>query len=337
MAALAPPSARRSSEPATPVSGTPNELRTWSKVNWLISIPFFLVHIAAFVGCWWVGFSWKGVALALGFYYLRMFFVTAGYHRYFAHRAFRTGRFFQFILALGCITTTQKGVLWWASHHRHHHQFSDTEQDVHSLRHKGFWWSHVLWILSDDYSETDLEKIKDFARYPELRFFDRYHMLMVVVFAAGIQLAFGWEGLFYGYFLSTVLLWHGTFTINSLAHWMGRRRFETTDDSRNSAVLALVTMGEGWHNNHHFYQRSVNQGFYWWEIDLTYYILRALSWLGVVWDLHTPPKGVLARARRHGESDEAFQARLQALKAEVRKRRGEPTSPLLVDPAPAAE
>lgn len=302
---------------ASPVPGPDN--RTWSKVNWLVSVPFLLVHVAALVGCWWTGFSWKGVALALGFYYLRMFFVTAGYHRYFSHRTYKTGRLFQFLLAFGCITTVQKGVLWWASHHRHHHKHSDTDKDVHSFTKKGFWWSHVLWILSDDYSEADHDKIKDFAKYPELRLLDRLHLPIAIATGAGMWLAFGWVGVFWGFLLSTVLLWHGTFTINSLAHWMGRRRFATTDDSKNSAILALVTLGEGWHNNHHFYQRAVNQGFYWWEIDITYYVLRALSWTGLVWDLHTPPKDVLARARRHDEPMAAFQARLAAAKAKVRE------------------
>ena len=298
---------------STPDRSRP-ETETWSKVNWPISVPFILVHVVAIVGCWWVGFSWRGVAIAAAFYFVRMFAVTGGYHRYFSHRTYRTGRAFQLVLALTCITTVQKGVLWWASHHRHHHKYSDTDQDVHSMSKKGFWWSHVLWILSDDYSETDHDKIKDFAKFPELRFLDRFHLPLVVLFGVVTYATLGMVGLMYGFFLSTALLWHGTFTINSLAHWLGRPRFATTDDSKNSAILALVTLGEGWHNNHHFYQRAVNQGFYWWEIDITYYILRILSWTGLVWDLHTPPKELLARARRANESLATFQERSAAAK-----------------------
>ncbi len=292
---------------------------TWSRVNWFISVPFFLVHVVAVAGCWWVGFSWRGVAIAAAFYVVRMFAVTAGYHRYFSHRAYKTGRVFQFLMALLCITTVQKGVLWWASHHRHHHKHSDTDRDVHSMSKKGFWWSHVLWILSDDYNETDHDKIKDFAKYPELRFLDRFHLPLVVLFGLATYLTLGTVGLFYGFFLSTAVLWHGTFTINSIAHWLGKPRFATSDDSKNSAILALITLGEGWHNNHHFYQRAVNQGFYWWEIDITFYVLKMLSWTGLVWDLHTPPKELLARARRADETLASFQARAAAAKQRVRE------------------
>jgi stearoyl-CoA desaturase (delta-9 desaturase) len=264
-------------------------------LDWLSAAPFFGVHVAAIVGVYLVGFSWKGVALAMALYFVRMFGVTAGYHRYFAHRTYKAGRGMQFFLAVLATTSNQKGVLWWAAHHRVHHKFSDKPEDIHSMKLRGFWWSHVGWILSHDYDETDWDQIKDLSKYPELRWLNKYHLVPVVALAVVIVLAGGWSALVWGFFVSTMLLWHGTFTINSLSHWMGRRRYATTDESKNSLLLALLTMGEGWHNNHHYYPRATNQGFYWWEIDVTYYVLRGLEALHLVSDLHTPPAKVRDR------------------------------------------
>lgn len=258
----------------------------------LVSLPFYAVHVAAVVGVAVLGWSWKGLALAIALYYLRMFGVTAGYHRYFSHRTYRTGRVFQFLMAWLAQSSLQKGALWWAAHHRQHHKASDTPDDPHSFRDYGFWYSHVGWILSRDTEETDLKRVSDLARYPELRWLNKYHVVPGVVLAVGLWLVGSWHALVWGFFVSTTLLWHGTFAINSFAHWFGRRRYATTDDSKNSMLLALVTMGEGWHNNHHYYQRSVRQGFFWWEIDLSYYVLKLLSFTGLVWDLHTPSEKV---------------------------------------------
>jgi len=262
-------------------------------IAWLKATPFFAVHLAAVAGIFWFGWSWSGALLAVALYYVRMFGVTGAYHRYFSHRTYRTSRVFQFLLALLAMTSVQKGVLWWASHHRTHHRYSDQPNDVHSVLLDGFWWSHVGWIVSNKYDETDLSKVKDLARFPELRFLDRFHVLVPIAYATSLYLLGGTWALFWGFFVSTTLLWHGTFTINSLTHVFGSQRYKTTDNSRNHWLLALITMGEGWHNNHHYYQRSVNQGFFWWEFDPTYYVLRVLSWVGLVWDLHTPPPHVL--------------------------------------------
>ena len=261
--------------------------------GWLVSSPFFAVHIAAVAGVAILGWSWPGFALAMALYFVRMFGVTGAYHRYFSHRTYRTSRWFQFVLAWLAQTSLQKGALWWAAHHRDHHKYSDTKLDPHSWREEGFWWSHVGWILSRDTEDTDFKKISDLARYPELRWLNTYHIVPGALLGLSLWLVGGWHAFVWGFLVSTTLLWHGTFSINSLAHWWGRRRYETTDDSKNSFLLAIVTMGEGWHNNHHYYQRSTRQGFFWWEIDCTYYILRALSMVGLVWDLHSPPKAVL--------------------------------------------
>jgi stearoyl-CoA desaturase (delta-9 desaturase) len=261
-------------------------------LGWLVSTPFFGVHIIAVVGVYMLGWSWSGFGLAMALYFVRMFGVTGAYHRYFSHRTYRTSRWFQFVLAVLAQTSFQKGVLWWGAHHRDHHKYSDTKLDPHSWREDGFWWSHVGWILSRDTEETDYKKIGDLARYPELRWLNTYHLVPGVVLGVSLWLIGSWHALVWGLFVSTSLLWHGTFSINSLAHWWGRRRYETTDDSKNSLALALITMGEGWHNNHHYYPRSVRQGFFWWEIDCTYYVLKALSVVGLVWDLHVPPESV---------------------------------------------
>jgi stearoyl-CoA desaturase (delta-9 desaturase) len=258
------------------------------------NIPFILLHIACFTALL-TGVSWSAVALCAGLYFVRMFGLTAGYHRYFSHRSYKTSRVFQFLIAALACTATQKGPLWWAAHHRRHHRFSDQEGDVHSPRQSGFWWSHVGWILSTKYEATDFDGIKDFARYAELRWLNTFHLIPAIALAVACYLVGGWQYLVWGYVISTVLLYHGTFVINSLAHVWGNRRYETTDDSRNNFWLAIITGGEGWHNNHHHYMASVKQGFFWWEVDTSYYILRVLSWLGIVWDLRVPPVHLLKR------------------------------------------
>jgi stearoyl-CoA desaturase (delta-9 desaturase) len=257
---------------------------------------FLLVHVAAVAGVAVLGFSWKGVALCVASYTLRMFAITAGFHRYFSHRSFRLARVPQFLLALLGQTAAQKGVLWWASNHRHHHKYSDRPEDIHSPVQNGFWWSHIGWILSGLYEETDFSRIPDLAKYPELRWLNRTQYGATLIYALLLFLAFGWTGLVYGYFLSTVLLWHGTFTINSVMHLFGRRVFPTTDQSRNSMLFALITMGEGWHNNHHFYPSSAAQGFRWWQVDASFYLLWLGEKIGVVKGLRRAPSRAVTEA-----------------------------------------
>lgn len=263
------------------------------------AIPFVLVHLAC-VAALWTGVTYDALVLCFLLYWLRIFAIGAGYHRYFSHRAYRTSRAFQFALAVLSQSTAQKSVLWWASKHRHHHLHSDTETDVHSPRHKGFVYSHLGWIFSRKNDAADLVKVADFARYPELMWLHKHELVPPVVLALLSVFIAGWSGLVVGFFWSTVLVYHATFCINSLAHVRGRRRYVTGDDSRNNWLLALFTMGEGWHNNHHAYQSSVRQGFRWWEIDATFYLLKALSWTGLVWDLKTPPAAVRLNEYRLG-------------------------------------
>ena len=263
------------------------------------SVPFILVHLACF-GAIWTGVTGTAVGIGIALYWLRMFAIGAGYHRYFSHRAYSTSRAFQFILAFLAQSTAQKSVLWWAAKHRHHHLHSDTEHDVHSPRHKGFLYAHVGWIFARQHDGADLAKVADLARYPELMWLHKHELVPAIVLAVFTFLIGGWSGLVVGFFWSTVAVYHGTFCINSLAHVHGTKRYVTGDDSRNNWLLALLTMGEGWHNNHHAYQASVRQGFRWWEIDPTYYLLKALSWCGVVWDMKSPPKAVLRNEQRLG-------------------------------------
>jgi stearoyl-CoA desaturase (delta-9 desaturase) len=252
------------------------------------------VHLAALIGVVLLGWSWSGLALAVAAYFVRMVVVTAGYHRYFAHRSFRTSRFVQFLLAVGAQSAAQKGVLWWASHHRWHHKYSDTERDVHSPRQRGFWFAHIGWLFSTTWNETDPKLIPDLYKYPELRWLDRagIHVLPTAFLGLACLLIGGAYGLVWAFFVSSVMLWHGTFTINSLAHRFGSQRYATGDDSRNNFFLAILTTGEGWHNNHHRYPGSASQGFYWWEIDITYYVLRLLALVGIVWDVRRVPESV---------------------------------------------
>jgi stearoyl-CoA desaturase (Delta-9 desaturase) len=292
------------SAPSLP-TGAPNPDavdESGDRTDWVAAIPFFGVHLAP-LAAFFVTVTWQDWVLCAVLYVSRMFFITAGYHRYFSHRSYRMGRVAQFVMALGGTTAVQKGPLWWASHHRLHHRFTDLDDDVHSPR-DGFWWSHVGWILSTRYKATDLSAIKDFAAYPELRFLERRSWMAPWALGIGCFLIGGWGGLLIGFFLSTVLLWHGTFLVNSMAHLMGRRRFATPDTSRNSAIIALITGGEGWHNNHHYLPASARQGFTWWEIDPTWYLLRGLALLRVVRDMKDPPVRLLDQARvRDGAFD----------------------------------
>jgi stearoyl-CoA desaturase (delta-9 desaturase) len=260
------------------------------------TIPFVLFHLSC-LGVAWSGCSTRAIATGITLYVVRMFGVTAGYHRYFSHRSFRTSRWFQFVLACLAQSTAQKGVLWWAAVHRHHHRHSDTEDDVHSPGRDGFLYAHVGWIFARRRPPLGAAAVPDHARYPELRLLDRYELAPAVVLGIATLLVGGWPVFVVGFCWSTVALYHCTFFINSLAHGHGGRRYLTGDDSRNNWWLAVLTMGEGWHNNHHAYQRSARQGFRWYEIDATFYVLALLSWLRIVHDLGAPPADVVRNER----------------------------------------
>jgi stearoyl-CoA desaturase (delta-9 desaturase) len=264
-----------------------------SRISILLTLPFAVIHVLS-LGIFFFPFHWSYLIACVALLVGRMFFVTAGYHRYFSHRSYKTGRVFQFVIAFLAQTSSQKGVLWWAAHHRHHHRYSDQEDDLHSPTLFGFFWSHLGWIVSDKYIDTRFDYIGDFAKFPELRWLNKYYLVPPSILAVALFLTGGLPLFFWGFCLSTTLLWHDTFTINSLSHLFGSRRYETTDSSRNNWLLALMTLGEGWHNNHHYYMASARQGFFWWEIDITYYMLKVLSWCGLIWELRKVPSHVLA-------------------------------------------
>lgn len=283
---------------------------TSTAFNWIRVIPFILLHLACFFAIW-TGVSTTAIVVCLASFWLRMFAITAFYHRYFAHRSYKTNRFWQFIFALLGNMSAQRGALWWAAHHRAHHQHADTEDDLHSPVQRGFWWSHMGWFTCDASFKTQLHRIKDFGRFPELRFLDRFDgfaplLLIGLLYLGGELMAAyapsyntnGAQLVVWGFVISTVLLFHSTVTINSLGHIWGNRRFNTKDHSRNNGILALLTLGEGWHNNHHRWAVSARQGFYWWEIDISYMILKGMSYIGIVHSLSPVPAHVLQEGKR---------------------------------------
>jgi stearoyl-CoA desaturase (Delta-9 desaturase) len=291
---------------------TPTEQALEKEVDWLRILPFIVLHVAC-LGIIWVGWSWTAVGVAAGLYVVRMFGITAFYHRYFSHRSYRAGRFWQFLFAILGNSSAQRGPLWWAAHHRHHHRYADQQEDVHSPVRHGFWWSHMIWLTTQANFPTRKKYVKDWEKFPELVWINRFDTVVPLLLALSLYGLGEWlaskapdlgtngpQMLIWGFFLSTVVLFHGTCTINSLDHMFGTRRYETSDTSRNNPLLALITLGEGWHNNHHYYAVSARQGFFWWEIDITYYVLVLLSWLGVVKDLRPVPKEVRVGNRKIG-------------------------------------
>jgi len=265
------------------------------------AIPFLLVHVAA-LAAFFTGVTKGALILCVVLYVVRMFGVTAGYHRYFSHRTFKTSRVGQFLFAFLAQSTAQRGILWWAAIHRHHHRHSDTEQDVHSPRQRGFFFSHVGWVFHRDNATTDFDAIPDLTKYPELVWLEKHPYFPATILGIACFALGGWTALVVGFVWSTVLLYHGTFFINSLAHVHGKQRYVTGDDSRNNWWLAVITLGEGWHNNHHAYQRSTRQGFRWYEFDPTFYALTVLSWMRIVSDLGAPPADVVTNERRLGRA-----------------------------------
>lgn len=263
----------------------------------MLKFRFLVFHIAFLLSTVWIPPTTEALWLGFILYWIRMFGVTAGYHRYFSHRTFKTSRIFALILACLAQSSAQRGVIWWASNHRHHHRFSDEPEDLHSPVTSSLFYAHVGWLW-DKKSYEYRRNATDLERVPEMAFLNRYPMLPAFVLAIICFMTYDWAGLIYGFGISTILLFHGTFTINSLTHVWGSRRYHTSDDSRNNLLLAIITMGEGWHNNHHRYMKSVRQGFFWWEIDPTFYLLKVLSWFGIVWDLREVPEEILHEGQK---------------------------------------
>ena len=278
-----------------------------AKVEWFRCAPYIAIHALASLAFFYP-FVWSCLLLCLFSYSIRMFAITAFYHRYFSHRAFKTSRFVQFIGGFIACCSAQRGPLWWAAHHRRHHRHSDTEKDMHSPKTNSLFWSHTLWFMTDYAVPTFLKEIPDWLKFPELRFLNRYDWIPVVIWALSSFMIGEWvwfnsltgmTGMMtfiWGFVIPTVLLYHGTFAVNSLTHLWGKKRFDTGDDSRNNSLVALFTFGEGWHNNHHFFPGSAKQGFFRGEFDLTYIGLRILSLFGLVSNLRPVPAWVKEKA-----------------------------------------
>ncbi|OBY76156.1 acyl-CoA desaturase [Acinetobacter gyllenbergii] len=288
---------------SNPVDG-PKSIKD-TQVQWLRIVPFILLHIAC-LAVFWVGISWVAIIFMIMFYVIRMFAITAFFHRYLSHKTFQTSRPVQFIFLLIGTMSAQRGPLWWAAHHRYHHHFTDTEQDPHSSTH-GFWYSHIGWFLNEQNFSTRKHVIKDWLKFPEIIWLDRFSFPIVLMTALAVYVLGEWlaashsnlgtsglQLLVWGFVVSTVLLIHATLCINSLAHLYGSRDFDTTDNSRNNLFLSIITLGEGWHNNHHYYAGSTRQGFFWWQIDITYYLLKVMSWLGLIWGIKPVPQRIYA-------------------------------------------
>ncbi|MEM7790141.1 MAG: acyl-CoA desaturase [Verrucomicrobiota bacterium] len=274
----------------------------------MASSPIFFMHLAC-IGAFFTGFSWVAVVALVITYVARVFALTAGFHRYFSHRSFKTSRWMQFVFAWVGTSSAQLGPMWWAANHRHHHQHSDQEEDIHSPVVRDAFWAHIGWVLCRSYKTIQFNRVKDLSKYRELCFIDRFHVLPVlslifVLYGVGAGLnalfpALGTSGLqlvMWGFFLSTVLVYHVTFCVNSVTHIIGNKRFNTKDESRNNFWVALLTFGEGWHNNHHRWPLSARQGMYWWEIDMTFLGLRLMEKLGLVWDIKVYPDKIYAEA-----------------------------------------
>ena len=262
--------------------------------NLFIKGRFILFHAVFIISAFLIPVELSAVILGICLYFVRMFGVTAGYHRYFSHRAFKTSRVFAFLLACLAQSSAQRGVIWWASNHRHHHRFSDTKKDLHSPKQHGLFYAHVGWLWNER-SYQDFKNINDLKRCPELVLLNRYPMIPAIILGVITWLIWDWSGLVHGFGISTIFLFHGTFTINSLTHVWGSRRYETSDSSKNNLWLALITLGEGWHNNHHRYMRSARQGFFWWEIDITFYFLWLFERFGLIWELRGVPEHILQK------------------------------------------
>lgn len=289
---------RTATAPSPDLDPAPTDIIAPSRWHvWLTSFRVWapILHALCFLAVF-TGVTQRAVVLALSLYWLRMFGMTGGYHRYFAHRSYRTSRVFQFLLGfLGCMGL-ERGPLWWSATHRKHHRYSDQPGDAHSPVQRGFWYAHLGWVAAVEQMDTDLRFVRDLERFPELRWLDRYHWVSPVCGLIACYVIAGPSGAVLGGFWSTVALWHGTFSVNSLSHLVGTRRFATADDSRNHWLIALYTMGEGWHNNHHRFMGSARQGFRWWEVDLSYYVLRVLAALRLIWDIKEPPAHLLRPA-----------------------------------------
>ena len=261
-------------------------------VFWSIQVSALLVFV--------VPFRWPLIGLWAASHFVRAIGLTLIFHRYLAHRAFRMNRGARFVWTFIGTAAMQKGPLWWAGHHVNHHRYADREGDPHSPAISGFYYAHIGWFLNDtrhDHLPPTNPVIRDFSKDREIAWLERFYFFPPLLLAIALYLAGGFPWVVWGFCLPTMTLAHATFAINTINHLSGSRRFETRDESRNNAFTAFFAAGEGWHNNHHRYQRAARNGFYWWEFDPTWYVIRAMAAVGLVWDIQAVPERIYAEAR----------------------------------------
>ncbi len=280
---------------ANHVSRTAPALRkAGGRVNWGPMIAILLIHLGALLAFVPAFFTVKALVTAFVLQGLCGMGVTVGFHRLLTHRSFKTPKPVEYLLSWFGSLSWQGGPIRWTATHRLHHQHSDDENDPHSPRH-GFFWSHALWCFTFDPKFDPYDKFsqyaRDLARDRGHRFIERTTPLSQCVLAVLLYAWGGWPCVVWGILVRLVYVYHATWFVNSASHIWGYRSFETTDDSRNLWWVALMSFGEGWHNNHHAYPRSARHGFKRWEIDITWLAIRMLKFVGLAHDLRLAGQG----------------------------------------------
>jgi len=267
---------------------------TFQRQAYIVMFAMLLFHLGC-LGVFYTGVSIESFTVFLIRFLIIGSGITIGYHRLLAHRSFTTSRFMQFIFALNGTMAIQGGPLWWVSHHRLHHAHTETDKDVHSPIKYGFWESHIGWMINPKSIKETPSYAKDLYKFPEIKFLQKHYVIItllqgILIYLLGEYLpgTSGAEMLVWGFFISTVYLWHITFCVNSVCHLWGKRPYNTNDNSTNNVVVALLTGGEGWHNNHHMYPYSARHGLKWWQIDISYAVIKLLSILRLVRNIKLP-------------------------------------------------
>lgn len=250
--------------------------------DWVTLLFMAAVHGIALLAFLPGNFSWTAVGVALLLHWVTgCLGITLGWHRLISHRSFQVPKwleyFFLFCGALAC----QHGPIMWVGLHRHHHAHSDQSNDHHDSN-KGFWWSHMGWMLREVPAKQEISRFtRDIATDPVYLFFEKYFLALQILLGVLLYALGGWSFVLWGIFVRMVAVYHCTWLVNSATHKFGYRNYQTDDKSVNCWWVALLTYGEGWHNNHHAFQYSARHGLKWWEIDLTWMTIRLLQRLGL--------------------------------------------------------
>lgn len=264
---------------------------TKPQFNWYHILFFAPLHLGALLALFPAFFSWKAVGVALLLYWVTGGLgITLGFHRLLTHRSFATPKWLEYFLALCGTLACQGGPFDWVGIHRQHHLHSDQELDPHDSN-KGFWWSHINWMFYNSPGLDEVPKfIKDIADDPVYQFLHKNMVFLQVCLGLFLLWLGGWSFVVWGVFVRLVFVWHCTWFVNSATHKFGYRTYESGDRSTNCWWVALLTYGEGWHNNHHAFQYSARHGLKWWEIDLTWMTIQLLQALGLATNVKLPPE-----------------------------------------------